>query len=164
MFFTAGGNILQFFLAMSCGGFVFIILAFQGYRLNRLMGFWDPLNQAMRTNINLQLYQSLLALGSGGFVGLGLGASRQKTGFVPFPYIDSIFAIMGEELGFFGGAIILLLFLLLAFRGFRLARRKPRNARSKNRSKIIAPPKKPSSSPIIAKIESMYGKGTKPVF
>ena len=123
MFFTAGANILQFCLAMSCGGFVFIILAFQGYRLNRLMGFWDPLNQAMRTNINLQLYQSLLALGSGGFVGLGLGASRQKTGFVPFPYIDSIFAIMGEELGFVGGAIILLLFLLLAFRGFRLARR-----------------------------------------
>jgi cell division protein FtsW len=77
----------------------------------------------MLTNINLQLYQSLLALGSGGFLGIGLGASRQKTGFLFGPHVDSIFAIIGEELGFFGGAVVLLLFLLLAFRGFRLARR-----------------------------------------
>jgi cell division protein FtsW len=123
MFFTAGANILQFCLALGCGGLVFLSLAFGGYRYYRVIGFLHPLDKTMLTNINLQLYQSLLALGSGGLLGVGLGASRQKTGFLPFPHIDSIFAIIGEELGFFGGAFVLLLFLLLAFRGFRLARR-----------------------------------------
>jgi cell division protein FtsW len=54
---------------------------------------------------------------------VGLGASRQKAGYLPFPYTDSIFAILGEELGFIGCALIVVLFLFLAFRGFRLARR-----------------------------------------
>jgi cell division protein FtsW len=52
-----------------------------------------------------------------------LGASRQKTGYLPLPHIDSIFAIIGEELGFIGCAVVIVLFLLLAFRGFSLARR-----------------------------------------
>jgi cell division protein FtsW (lipid II flippase) len=64
-----------------------------------------------------------LGLGYGGLLGLGLGASRQKTGYLPFPFTDSIFAILGEELGFIGCAIVVTLFLFLAFRGFRLARR-----------------------------------------
>jgi cell division protein FtsW len=64
-----------------------------------------------------------VALGSGGWFGLGLGESRQKTGYLPMPYTDSIMAILGEELGFLGSAIIVILFLCLAFRGFRLARR-----------------------------------------
>ncbi len=71
----------------------------------------------------MQLYQSLLALGSGGWLGLGLGASREKAGYLPLPYIDSIFAVIGEELGFIGAALIVILFMFLAFRGFRLARR-----------------------------------------
>jgi cell division protein FtsW len=75
------------------------------------------------SDINLQLYQSLLALGSGGWLGLGLGASRQKTGYLPLPFTDSIVAILGEELGFIGCTLVVMLFLLLAFRGFRLARR-----------------------------------------
>ncbi len=121
MFFIAGANLIQFFLAMGCGGLIFLSQAFRGYRYFRLMGFLDPFKNV--TTINLQLYQSLLALGSGGWFGLGLGASRQKTGYLPFPYIDSIFAIIGEELGFIGCAIVVILFLFLAFRGFRLARR-----------------------------------------
>src|SRR5207247_3346754 len=95
----------------------------KGYRYYRLTGFLNPFKHI--TDINLQLYQSLLALGSGGWFGLGLGASRQKTGYLPLPYTDSIFAILGEELGFIGCAIVVLLFLCLAFRGFRLARRAP---------------------------------------
>jgi len=121
MFFTAGANILQFLLAMGCGGLIFMAEALKGYRLYRLIGFLNPFKDV--TSINLQLYQSLLALGSGGWLGVGLGASRQKTGYLPFPYIDSIFAIIGEELGFIGCLIIVALFLGLAFRGFRLARR-----------------------------------------
>ncbi|WP_069804421.1 putative lipid II flippase FtsW [Thermogemmatispora onikobensis] len=123
MFFSAGANIAQLLLALACGGLVFLTQAFRGYRYFRLLGFLDPFRDV--TGINLQLYQSLLALGSGGWFGLGLGASRQKTGYLPLPYIDSIFAIIGEELGFIGCAAVMLLFLWLAFRGFRLARRTP---------------------------------------
>jgi cell division protein FtsW len=123
MFFTAGANIVQFLLALACGGLIFLREALHGYRYYRITGFLDPFKNV--TSINLQLYQSLLALGSGGLFGLGLGASRQKTGYLPLPYTDSIFAIIGEELGFIGCTVIVALFLALAFRGFRLARRAP---------------------------------------
>ncbi|HWZ19970.1 MAG TPA: putative lipid II flippase FtsW [Ktedonobacteraceae bacterium] len=123
MFFTAGANITQFLLAMACGGLIFLKEAFSSYRFYRIAGFVNPFKDV--TGINLQLYQALLALGSGGWFGLGLGNSRQKTGYLPFPYTDSIFPIIGEELGFVGCAVIVLLFLFLAFRGFRLARRTP---------------------------------------
>ena len=121
MFFTAGADALQFGLSIGGGCLIFIAQAFRGYRYYRLLGFINPFSNI--TGYNLQLYQSLLALGSGGWLGLGLGASRQKTGYLPLPHIDSIFAIIGEELGFIGCTIVILLFLLLAFRGFRLARR-----------------------------------------
>ncbi len=121
MFFTAGANIVQFLLAMVCGSSIFVLEAFRGYRYFRLLGFLDPFKSV--TGFNLQLYQGLLALGSGGWFGLGLGASREKTGYLPFPYSDSIFPIIGEELGFVMCAIIVILYLFLAFRGFRLARR-----------------------------------------
>lgn len=121
MFFTAGANIAQFLLALACGGLIFLKEALKGYRYYRIIGFLDPFKN--KTSINLQLYQGLLALGSGNWFGLGLGNSRQKTGYLPFPYTDSIFPIIGEELGFLGCALIVLLFLFLAFRGFRLARR-----------------------------------------
>ncbi len=123
MFFTAGANIVQFLLALACGGLIFLREALHGYRYFRITGFLDPFKNV--TGINLQRYQSLLALGSGGLFGLGLGASRQKTGYLPLPYTDSIFAILGEELGFIGCTIVVVLFLALAFRGFRLARRAP---------------------------------------
>ena len=123
MFFTAGANITQFLLAMACGGLIFLKEAFSSYRFYRITGFINPFKDI--TSINLQLYQALLALGSGGWFGLGLGNSRQKTGYLPFPYTDSIFPIIGEELGFVGSAVIVILFLFLAFRGFRLARRTP---------------------------------------
>jgi cell division protein FtsW len=123
MFFTAGANITQFLLAMACGGVIFLKEAFSSYRFYRMAGFINPFKDV--TSINLQLYQALLALGSGGWFGLGLGNSRQKTGYLPFPYTDSIFPIIGEELGFVGSAVIVILFLFLAFRGFRLARRTP---------------------------------------
>jgi cell division protein FtsW len=121
MFFTAGANIAQFLLALACGGLIFLKEALKGYRYYRIIGFINPFQD--KTGINLQLYQGLLALGSGNWFGLGLGASRQKTGYLPFPFTDSILPIIGEELGFIGCALIVILFLFLAFRGFRLARR-----------------------------------------
>lgn len=121
MFFTAGANIAQFLLALACGSLIFVKEAFKGFRYYRLIGFLNPFQDI--TSINLQLYQGLLALGSGNWFGLGLGASREKAGYLPFPFTDSIFPIIGEELGFVGCALIVVLFLWLAFRGFRLARR-----------------------------------------
>ena len=115
MFFTAGANIVQFLLALACGGLIFLREALHGYRYYRLTGFLDPFKNV--TSINLQLYQSLLALGSGGLFGLGLGASRQKTGYLPLPYTDSIFAILGEELGFIGCVVVIVLFWLWRFVG-----------------------------------------------
>ncbi|HYA99893.1 MAG TPA: putative lipid II flippase FtsW [Ktedonobacteraceae bacterium] len=123
MFFTAGANVMQFLLAVACAGLIFFKEAFSSYRFYRMIGFINPFKDV--TGINLQLYQALLAFGSGGWFGLGLGNSRQKTGYLPFPYTDSIFPIIGEELGFIGCAVIVMLFLALAFRGFRLARRTP---------------------------------------
>src|SRR5579875_849924 len=93
MFFTAGANIAQFLLAMATGGLIFLKEALKGYRYYRIVGFLNPFQNI--TSINLQLYQGLLALGSGNWF----------------------------ELGFIGCAVIVVLFLFLAFRGFRLARR-----------------------------------------
>jgi cell division protein FtsW len=75
----------------------------------------DPLGEAWQT------LQGLYAIGSGGLFGLGLGNSRQKFGFVSEPQNDFIFTIICEELGFFGAVIVLLLFALLVWRGFKIA-------------------------------------------
>ena len=77
----------------------------------------DPMNTGWN------IIQSLLAIGSGGLFGLGLGSSRQKFFYLPEQHTDFIFAILGEELGFLGAAVTLLLFFLLGWRGFRIALR-----------------------------------------
>jgi cell division protein FtsW len=88
------------------------------YRADRIFAFVaaedDPSGRGFQT---LQL---LIALGSGGIDGLGLGASRQKFFYVPGAHTDGIFAIIGEELGFIGCAVVLVLFAILMFRGFRV--------------------------------------------
>lgn len=89
------------------------------YRLNRIMAFRDPFKY-IRT-IGWQTVQSLYALGSGGLFGLGLGKSRQKFFYIPEPYNDFIFSIIGEELGFVGSAAVLILFMIFIWRGIRIA-------------------------------------------
>ena len=69
--------------------------------------------------------QSLFAISSGGFWGLGIGKSNQKHGFLPEPQNDYVFAILCEELGFFGAVGVILLFFAFAYRGFRIASRCP---------------------------------------
>ena len=97
----------------------FIFIKAEPYRWARLMSFTDPWKDAK--TVGYQLVQSLLALGSGGVMGLGLGQSRQKCYYIPEPHTDFIFSIIGEELGFVGCVIIIILFLILIQRGIKIA-------------------------------------------
>lgn len=96
-----------------------VLVAIAPYRLKRIFAFMDPWKYEL--DAGYQIIQSLYALGPGGLMGLGLGRSRQKFLYLPEPQTDFIFCIVGEELGFIGGATILLLFLLLLWRGIRTA-------------------------------------------
>lgn len=121
MFFIAGGNLWQIIVSGILGGGTIVFLTTQSaYRLTRVATFLDPLN-ADPLDSGYQIRQILIALGSGGLMGLGLGASRQKFGYIPASHTDGIFAILGEELGLIGSLAVLGLFAFLAYRGFRVA-------------------------------------------
>jgi cell division protein FtsW len=91
------------------------------YKRARILAFLDPWKDAQNTGFHI--VQSLLALGSGGVFGLGLGASRQKFFYLPEAHTDFIFAVVGEELGLLGTMIVLALFAAFAIRAFVLAQR-----------------------------------------
>jgi cell division protein FtsW len=93
------------------------------YRLARILGFLDPWSDPLGRGFHV--IQSLLAFGSGGLVGVGLGASSQKFFYLPERHTDFIFAIVAEELGLLGSGGLLVLFGVFAHRGFRIARRAP---------------------------------------
>jgi cell division protein FtsW len=121
MFFIAGGSLLQIIVSGILGGATIVMLIIRTpYRLARITTFLDPLS-ADPLGDSYQIRQILIALGSGGLTGLGLGASRQKFGYIPASHTDGIFAILGEELGFIGCLVVIGLFAFLAYRGFRIA-------------------------------------------
>ncbi|HEV8456986.1 MAG TPA: putative lipid II flippase FtsW [Methylomirabilota bacterium] len=93
------------------------------YRWRRMIAFMNPYDDPQGSGF--QIIQSFLALGSGGWLGLGLGESKQKLFYLPEPYTDFIFAIIGEELGLVGAALILGLFAVLIWRGLRIGLRAP---------------------------------------
>lgn len=93
------------------------------YRRARLMSFRNPFEYL--TNEGYQLSQSLIAFGSGGLFGMGLGQGRQKYAFLPYPESDFIFAVVGEDLGFAGCTAVLVLFFAFVFFGLRVAMRCP---------------------------------------
>jgi cell division protein FtsW len=95
----------------------------EGYRRARLFAFLNPFRDPLNTGY--QSVQSLIALGSGGISGVGLGASRQKWLYVPNAHTDFIFAIIGEELGLMGTLLVIGLFVGFAYAGVRVARRAP---------------------------------------
>lgn len=90
------------------------------YRRERLLSFLNPESDPL--GAGFQAMQSLIALGTGGFEGLGIGNGRQKLFFLPEPHTDFIFSIIGEELGFVGALALISAFAVLAWRGFRVAR------------------------------------------
>ncbi|MGN6759387.1 MAG: putative lipid II flippase FtsW [Thermomicrobiales bacterium] len=123
MFLVAGADLKQFALFIGSGALAFGVLAFGApYRRDRLELFMKSEAELARDLADgWQLYQARLSFGSGGWFGVGLGASRLKYGWLPAAHTDAIFAVIGEELGLFGCACLLALFLLLAVRGYRVA-------------------------------------------
>jgi cell division protein FtsW len=118
--YTAGARIrhLSSLALVGAAGLVGLILA-APYRLQRITAFLDPWQDPL--GAGYQAIQSLYAIGPGGLVGLGLGMSRQKFNYLPEPQTDFIFSILSEELGYIGGAAVILLFIVLVWRGIRAA-------------------------------------------
>ena len=104
--------------AVFAAGVAFLFFA-AGFRMARFAAWLDPFSDPVNTGY--QIIQSLYAISSGGLFGLGLGRSRQKLGFIPEAQNDMIFSIICEELGFFGAALILLLFGIFIWRGIKIA-------------------------------------------
>jgi cell division protein FtsW len=106
-------HIIGIMMFVFIGGVAGII--FEPYRMKRFTSFLNP--WADPKGSGYQLIQSLLAMGSGGIWGVGLGRSRQKCYYIPEPHTDFIFSIIGEELGLIGCVIIISLFIILIWRG-----------------------------------------------
>jgi cell division protein FtsW len=120
MFFVAGASLSHVFTLVGAGlSGAAVLVAVEGYRLERLVTFLHPTNDP--AGKGFQILQMLIALGSGGVRGLGLGESRQKFFYIPGAHTDGIFAIVGEELGFVGAAAVIGLFVVLVARGLRTA-------------------------------------------
>lgn len=100
-----------------------ILMLLVPWRFARLMAFLDPWKY--QSTFGFQPVQSMIAIGSGGMSGMGFSQGKQKLFYLPAPHTDFIFAVIGEELGLVGAATIVLLFALVAWRGFRAARFAP---------------------------------------
>lgn len=124
VFFIAGADILHLIGIGAFGLFgLFLLIKAAPYRAARFTTFLHP--ELDPQGIGYHINQALLAIGSGGLFGLGLGHSRQKFQYLPEVTGDSIFAVIAEELGFFLTAGLIILFLALLYRGFKLAQRTP---------------------------------------
>jgi cell division protein FtsW len=124
VFLVAGADLKQFTLAGLLSGGVFLLLArFSSYRWNRIVSFLRPWSDP--SGDGYHLVHNQMALGSGGLFGVGLGQGKQKFYWLPQPHTDSIFAILGEELGLLGCILVMGLFLWIAYRGFTIALRAP---------------------------------------
>lgn len=124
IFFASGASISHIF-SLLFGGLVFlaVLIWFAPYRMQRFFVYLNPDYDSL--GVGYQITQALLAIGSGGIFGVGLGQSRQKFNYLPEPVTDSIFAILGEEFGLVGTVITIGLFLFVAWRGFSIASRAP---------------------------------------
>ena len=123
MFFITGADILQLIIGLIFGGttFAFLILR-SSYALARIRKYIDALQG---TNIDYHVQKNLAALRAGRIFGVGLGNGDHKLGILPFAHNDSIFAVLGEELGLVGCLLVIGLFAALAYRGFKVALEAP---------------------------------------
>jgi cell division protein FtsW len=122
MLIIAGVRLLYLALPLlaAAGGLAYSLMH-DAMRLKRIMAWLDP--ELSKDGAGYQAYQAMIAFGSGGWGGVGLGNSRQKLGFLPEHHTDFIFAIIGEELGLIATLAVVLFFVILMFCGLRIARR-----------------------------------------
>jgi len=121
-----GGTKLRYFIFLGgagAAGAIALLLVKGNYMLSRIQNWLDPF--ANQSDENWQTIQSLIAIGSGGLMGRGLGNSTQKFLYLPEPFNDFIFAIVCEELGLVGAMILIILFILFTFRGFSIVAKAP---------------------------------------
>ena len=124
MFYLAGASFKHIIGLILIGlSGLFVLIKLEPYRMNRFLAFVNP--EIDPQGIGWQVKQAAIAIGHGGIFGVGLGHSHQKFSYLPEVVGDSIFAIIAEEAGFIGAGIIVVLFLLLALRGFKLAQQAP---------------------------------------
>lgn len=122
MFFIAGAALRHVLALTTIGGAViFSIVGIAGYGLDRFTSFISAESDPQASGY--QILQLLIALGSGGASGVGIGESRQKFLYIPSAHTDGVYAIIGEEAGFVGTMLVLGIFALLAYRGARIAMR-----------------------------------------
>ncbi|MEP7293072.1 MAG: putative peptidoglycan glycosyltransferase FtsW [Chloroflexota bacterium] len=122
MFFLAGANILHLTGVLGLMGVAgYILMEVFGYAQERVGYYIAGLTDLTQTNYHAQ--QAMIAFLNGGWWGVGLGQGRQKFRALPTPHTDSIFAVIGEELGFIGALFVITLFVLLVIRGLQIARR-----------------------------------------
>jgi len=120
MLFAGGARIVHLLMVAAVTTPVVVMLILSShYKRDRIFAFIDPWKDPLGTGFHI--VQSLLALGSGGLLGEGVGYSRQKFFYLPEQYTDFIFAILGEELGLIGTVLIVGLFTVLAYRAIRIA-------------------------------------------
>ena len=121
IFFASGAKLAHIGgLAVSAFLFLLILIKLAPYRMQRLLVFLNPEHDP--SGAGYQITQALIAVGSGGLFGIGLGQSRQKFNYLPEPVTDSIYAVLSEEFGLMGAGLVLCLFVFIAWRGFLIAR------------------------------------------
>jgi cell division protein FtsW len=124
MFFIAGADVFQLSVGGVAGVVIFLILVNQmPHARERMDQYMITLQDPIQGGHHIR--QALIALGSGGLFGVGLGQGQQKLGYLPAPHTDSVFAVLGEELGLAGCLLVIGLFALFAYRGFKIANRAP---------------------------------------
>ena len=124
LYFLAGAPWFHFFLIVPPAILGLLILVLKTpYRLRRVATFFDPTIDPLGASYHIR--QVLIALGSGGLFGVGIGQSRQKYAYLPEGFTDSIFAIIAEEVGFIGALVIILAYLFIFWRGLKIAQNAP---------------------------------------
>ncbi len=124
VYFVSGAPVMQFAAASFSAFIIGLLLVFTSdYRRQRITTFFNSSSDILGSSYHVQ--QILLSLGSGGLLGVGIGRSLQKYRYLPEAMGDSIFAILGEEVGFIGGLVFIFLYLVVLWKGFKIAQKAP---------------------------------------
>lgn len=124
VFIVSGAPIYQMFAGVGAAGFLlWLSIKIEPYRMERLLTFLNPDSGSLDSGYHIR--NALIAIGSGGWLGLGFGQSVQKYLYLPEAHTDSIFAIISEELGFLRAGLVIVVFAFIGIRGYKIAAKAP---------------------------------------